>query len=186
MSTPPLPTLTDTLAPISDALDALSHEQRVNWMRGLPSRDMAALYALASQGGPLGLDHFTGKEGEVIIHWGQNSLPAFSVFQKRIVRQGDVVQGYNHQTMSWITGPGHFTLQQNAEGVYFDYTTHPPTSHPEFPPLRDNMAGFSRFVYGGTIDKCRRVSQHAIIGAAFRANKPLGAYFMLVRETLPG
>ena len=56
----PLPTLTDTLSPITDALDSLTHDQRINWMRGLGRGQLRALYQLTEGGAPLSLDHFTG------------------------------------------------------------------------------------------------------------------------------
>jgi hypothetical protein len=48
--------------------------------------------------------------------------------------------------------------------------------------VKANDAGLSRFVYGGMIDKVRRVSEDAVIGAAFRGGKQTGDYFMLVRR----
>ena len=42
----PLPSLSSDIAPISTALDALSHEERVNWMRGLGKKELTALLKL--------------------------------------------------------------------------------------------------------------------------------------------
>jgi len=85
--TVPLPTLSTELAPIAQALDALTHEQRVNWVRGLPKREFKAVFGLA-KGSALDLDHFCQRDSGVVIHEGQNSLLAFSTFQKRFVRRG--------------------------------------------------------------------------------------------------
>jgi hypothetical protein len=176
----PLPSLSSDIAPIATALDALSHEERVNWMRGLGKKDLAALWAL-TEGRTVALSELHGPEGKVVIHEGQNSLPFFSVFQKRVMLRGGVVQGYNHQAMSWITGPGHFTVAQNERGAHFDYLQVPASSPEEFLPLAPNDKGFSRLVYANMIDYLRRVSADSVIGAAYKSGKATGDYFMLVR-----
>lgn len=172
----PLPSLSETIAPVAEALDQTSFEERVNWMRGLGKKELVALWKL-TEGRAVPADYFDSPE--VVIHEGQNSLLLFNQFQKRIVRFGDQIQGYNHQTMAWITGPGHFYVHPGDGASYFDYTRLVPKAPDAFPPVADNMAGFSRFVYGNTIDKLHRVSEKSVIGAAFRNDKPIGAYFML-------
>ena len=184
--TPPLPSLSDKLAPLTEALDALSHDARVNWMRGLGKRELRALYELASQGAPLTVEHFIRGEGEVVIHHGKNSLLAFTGFQKRIVRRGAVVQGFNFQSMSAITGPGHFTVHQDGDEVLFDYIQVPADAPAEFPPVQPNDKGLSTLVYGGMIDRNRRVSAHCVIGSAYRGGKSQGAWYMLTREDAGG
>ena len=100
----PLPSQSDVLTQLSQALDTATPEQRLNWMRGLSGKELTAAYEVA-QGGPrLELGHFHAAPGEVVIHHGQNSLPAFNAFQKRVVDNNGVLQGYNHQAMAWITG----------------------------------------------------------------------------------
>lgn len=184
--TPPLPTLTDHLAPIAEALDQLDHDARVNWMRGLSRGQLRALYALAAEGGPLDAEWFVGEEGEIVICEGQNSLPAFTRFQKRFVRWEGRIQGYNHQTLSPITGPGHFTVRQEGAEVLIDYNLVPPTKPDAFPPLQPNERGISRLVYGFMIDRVRRVSRDCVIGAAEKHGKPMGAWFMLTRTAQKG
>lgn len=180
--TPPLPTLTDSLAPITEALDQLDHDARVNWMRGLGRKQLKRLFVLGAEGGPLDVDWYAGQDGEIVIHEGQNSLPAFTVFQKRFVRFEGRVQGYNHQTMQAITGPGHFLVRQEEGGdVLIDYHVIPDSKPDVFPPLVPNENGLSRFVYAKTIDRMRRVSRDCTIGQAEKNGKPLGAWFMLVR-----
>lgn len=176
----PLPSLSETLAPISTALDAVAHEQRVNWVRGLPRREFVAIFALA-KGSPLYLDHFCADDAVTVIHEGQNSLPAFSVFQKRFAKRNGQITGYNHSSMAWLVGPGHFTVRQEGDEVVIDYLKHPTDAPPDFPALARNDEGFSRLVYGGTEDWCRRVSQHVIIGEARKGTKAIGAYFFLVK-----
>ena len=178
----PLPSQTDECKELAEALDTASPEQRLNWMRGLSAKELARMYELAEGGTRLELEHFHAGPGDVVIHHGQNSLPAFNAFQKRVVDNNGVLQGYNHQTMAWITGPGHFTLSQDEGEVLFDYIREPEHAFPEFPPLKKNTSGISALVYGNMIDRVRRVSKHCVIGAAFKKGKAMNAWFMLLRE----
>lgn len=179
----PLPTQSDSIAPVEAALDAHTHEERVNWMRGLGKKELVKLWTL-TEGRPVGVEELHGAEGEVVIHEGQNSLPAFNTFQKRVVKRGDTIQGYNHQSMSWLVGPGHFVVKEADEphtGAHFSYLEIATTVPPEFPPLKPNDKGLSTLVYAHMIDYLRRVSKHALIGAAYKKGKASGDYFMLVR-----
>ena len=178
----PLPSKLSELSGLSHALNEGAHEERINWMRGLNSKELEAMYVLAHAGPRLGLEHFHAEPGDVVIHHGQNSLLAFNGFQKRVVDNGGILQGYNHQALSWITGPGHFTLRQDGDEVLFDYTAEPTTTFGEFPPLKSNTSGLSTLVYGHMVDRVRRVSDHCVIGAAFKKGKAMGAWFMLIRE----
>ena len=179
----PLPSHEDTLVPITAALDAATHEERVNWMHGLSGRELKAMYELAVTGGALKVDHFHAAPGEIVIHHGKNSLPCFTHFQKRVCLHEGSLQGYNHQSLSWVTGPGHFTLRQDGENeVIFDYIQQPSSAPGEFPALVPNEKGGGRFVYAGMIDRVRRVSDHCVIGAAIKGEKDIGARFMLTRE----
>jgi hypothetical protein len=119
-----------------------------------------------------------------VIFAGKNSLPMFTWFEKRFARQGGRIVGYNHQTMSWFTGPGYFTLAPSAERpkeVLFDYTTVPQTAPADWPPPRPNSAGFSKLVYNNLHDFCRRVARDVVIGEATRLGKPMNSYFLLAR-----
>lgn len=180
----PLPSLTDSITPLETAFEALSHAERVNWTRGLGRRDLAALWRLC-EGRPIAFADLHGAEGEIVIHEGQNSLPFFSVFQKRVVRRGDVIQGYNHQPWAWLTGPGHFLVREGDPthpGAHFSYLEVAKDVPAGFPPLRENTAGLSALVYGHMVDYLRRVSAHAVIGAAYKKGKGPLDYFVLVRE----
>lgn len=179
----PLPSLSDSIAPIEAALDAHTNEERVNWMRGLGKKELVALWKL-TEGRLVTVEELHGAEGEVVIHEGQNSLPLFSTFQKRVLKRGDVVQGYNHQSMSWLVGPGHFLVRASESplpGAHFSYLEVAKDAPPEFPPIQPNDAGLSTLVYAHMIDYLRRISRHAVIGAAWKKGKPSGDYFMLVR-----
>lgn len=176
----PLPSL-EPLDAVVAGLDAHGVDEQVNWMRGLGKRELVALWEKAvGIDAPLTALH--GNEGEVVIHEGQNSLPLFNVFQKRCVLRAGRVQGYNHQAMSWITGPGHFLVQTDGKTSWFDYTEVAPNAPAEFPPIKGNDGFPDKLVYGGMIDKLRRVGTRGLIGAAFRKDKPTGDYFMLIRR----
>lgn len=179
----PLPSLSDSLAAITAALDAHTHDERVNWMRGLGKKEQVALWKLAD-GRHVTSAELHGADGEIVIHEGQNSLPLFSTFQKRVVKRGEVVQGYNHQSMSWLVGPGHFLVAEAAAphaGAHFSYLSVATSAPPEFPPLQPNDQGLSTLVFAHMIDYLRRVSAHVLVGAAYKKAKASGDYFMLVR-----
>src|SRR5262245_13457958 len=128
----------------------------------------------------------------VIFH-GKNSLPAFTRFQKRFCRPAagvgrDELWGYNYQPVSWLaplTGPGYFVAYDTANGpggVAVDYTRIPPDKPAEWPEIHDNTYRLSRFIYNGTIDYLRRVSEHLLIGRATRAGRDMPNWFLLCRE----
>ena len=175
-----------TGAPIEtlrEQLDTASHETRLAWMWGLNKRELRALYETAA-GNAVGVAQFHAGPGETLINHGQNSLPLFSRFQKRVALNGQQVQGYNHQSMAWLTGPGHFVVRESpdVEGeVWFDYTGVPDADFAGFPKVVSNDSGLSRLVYSGMIDIMRRVSSDITIGAALKKGKMTGDYFALCR-----
>jgi hypothetical protein len=122
---------------------------------------------------------------EVIYH-GKNSLPAFTLFQKRFCRPprgADELWGYNHQQLAWLTGPGYFVVHEDgARGAAIDYREVPPTHPSSWPEVKPNDRGFSRFVYRDMVDYMRRVSRDVFIGSAHRQGKELGNYFVLCRD----
>lgn len=182
----PNPQQLNDLSELTGILDGSTHDERMAWMRTLGRSELSQLYALAESAPALELSHFYDAPGRAVIHHGQNSLAVFSSFQKRVVDNAGVVQGYNHQSMAWLTGPGHFTLAQDGKEVVFDYTKEPSGAFGGFPPLKSNTSGFSTFVYGHMIDRVRRVSRHCVVGTAFKKGKPFDAWFMLIREVESG
>jgi hypothetical protein len=66
--------------------------------------------------------------------------------------------------------------------VWVDYTQLPEGHPDDWPEIRPNDQGISRFVYGYMIDTLRRVSEHVTIGSAARKGKDLGSWFVLCRE----
>jgi hypothetical protein len=122
--------------------------------------------------------------GQTVIFAGKNSLPAFTWFEKRFARQGGDLIGYNHQSISWLTGPGYFTVvpASNRPGeLLIDYTKVPASGPAEWPAVKPNSAGLSRFIYNNLHDYLRRVSRDVVIGEATRLDKPMGSYFLLAR-----
>lgn len=187
----PLPSLSDALAPIGAALDGLTDSQRLWWMRGLSGAELRALWRLAeAQSPPLSIDELVGAPEAVVIHEGKNSLPFFCEFQKRFVRRADgSVQGYNHNSglVAAFAGPGHFTASQHdAHEVWVDYTKLPANAPAAFPALIDNDGGTRRLVFGGMVDRLRKVGETCTIGLATRHGRPMSSWFMLTRAGAGG
>ena len=174
---------------ISAYLDGLSAADRLEQMLSIKGFSVGKLYRAVSDGPAIGLDDFLPegtKDGEMVIFEGRNSLPAFSRFQKRFVRRGEDIVGYNHQVVAPITGPGFFVLAPSDDfrpkEVLFDYTQKPPFFPEMYPPFKPNDVGLSRLVYANMKDYCRKVAKNVVVGAAFKHGKAQHAYFSL---TLP-
>jgi hypothetical protein len=128
----------------------------------------------------------TDERGTIILE-GRNSLPSFTRFQKRFTRVGDTLVGYNHQLMSFVTGPGYFVVRPPTPGeshpdeLFFDYTTDPPSVPAGWPAFKANDAGLSRLVYMNMKDFCRRVGPGVLVGKAYKRGVAQNAYFTLTR-----
>src|SRR5262249_54155418 len=118
-----------------------------------------------------------------VRHYGRNSLPLFSIFEKRFCRPAEApasaggrktLFGSNHQSMAWVTGPGHMVAYEAADGgeVWVDYRELPASVPEGWPAVRSNDRGISKLVYGNMVDHMRRVSAHVTIGQAWRHGKP--------------
>ena len=177
----PKPKDTD-LDALAEALNGATNVERVQWLRSLNKSQQAALYAMA-EGTILPLEEIHVDEGVVQIHYGKNSLPMFTNFEKRIALHEGTVQGYNHQGLKWLVGPGHFRVVPNeVEGeLLFDYLWTPETVPEGFPPARSNRGGVSTLVYGHLQDVVRKVSDHVSIGRAVMKGKVTNNYFGLCR-----
>ena len=182
------------LAAIAGEFEAASPHERVDITHALDGSDQEKLWH-AAHGGPVSIGEMVPKDlgplRPVIFH-GKNSLPAFTHFEKRFCRpaagiERDELWGYNYQPTKWLaplTGPGYF-VAYDANGlgsVAVDYTRIPPGKPAEWPEIHDNTYRLSRFIYNGTIDYLRRVSQHLLIGRATRAGKEMPNWFLLCRE----
>jgi len=176
-----------TLAAVAAALEPLSRAERAVQVRALPGRHLGELWTLAQAGGELHVGEVvppTTDPFKVLIWAGKNSLPAFSIFEKRVFRdQAGRVWGYNHQSMSAFTGPGYFSVVAHPERsgeVLFDYTRIPDTAPPGWPAIKSNARGISYLVYHQLKDEMRRVCSGVLIGKAFKGGKDMGQYFALV------
>ncbi len=204
MSSPRLTELLDApstrIADIAAWLDARSHDERVSATRELTRAQQRTLYTRASLAPAITLEHFVPKDRPDLTevrHQGRNTLPvpaSLRVFEKRFCRPGDGSQrlfGYNEgASREWI-GPGYFVARPTKENpvwaargdIVVDYFMVPDGPVAEtWPPVVPNHQGLQWFVYNGTRDFMRRVSEHVSIGAAFKGERALGHYFVLVRE----
>jgi hypothetical protein len=170
---------------IAAHLDALDSETRVREVRTLSGRQLKKLWQACAGAPAFTIDDLVpAGEGKTIRYAGKNSLPLFSLFEKRFARQGGKVVGYNFQTMSWFTGPGYFTVEaspQEPRELLFDYTKVPATAPAGWPPVKSNAAGASRLVYKDMHDFNRRVAREVIIGSASRLGKEMDSYYVLAR-----
>ena len=179
---------------LSEAFDGLSADMRSALVRRLGRREQRALYEKVEGFAPLSLvDLVPASRGDhqEVRHLGLNTLPAFRVFEKRFARPPgqdpaapSVLDGYNFQAMSMLTGPGYFEAvdDPNRAEVLVDYHRLPATTPVGWPAVQSNERGLARFVYGFMIDRLRRVSEHVTIGSASRKGRDLGSYFALTRS----
>jgi len=188
-----------TIKPLEIArfLDGLSHLDRVAAIRACGRADQRRLYEAVKGVGRVTLVDLVApqrRDLEPVRHYGKNTLPAFTHFEKRFCRpmgadpaSPRALYGFNFQTMSFVTGPGYFVAHEDphAPEVLIDYREVPPPGAAlpaGWPPVRRNEAGLGRFVYGNMVDTLRRVSEHVTIGSAARGGKDLGSWFLLCRE----
>jgi hypothetical protein len=179
---------------VAALLDGAAHEERVRWVREQGRADQRRLWQAAERFLPLALQDLVPAaraDGEAVRHFGRNTLPAFTHFEKRFCRPAGedpraprVLHGFNFQALAWLTGPGYFVARADPDRpeVLIDYREIPREAPPGWPALRRNEVGLARFVYGFMVDRLRRVSEHVTIGSAARHGRDLGSWFLLTRE----
>ncbi|MCC6647140.1 MAG: hypothetical protein IT374_16400 [Polyangiaceae bacterium] len=177
-----------TYADISALLDAQEPAARLAEVLSITGARVGKLYAAVADGPKMTMEDFfpaSVPDGETLIYEGRNSLAAFTRFQKRFHRQAGVIVGYNHQQMSFVTGPGYFVTtlgdETHPHEILFDYTAEPPHVPAGWPAYKPNASGLSRLVYFGMKDYCRKVATGVVVGEAFKQGKPAGAFFSLTR-----
>ncbi len=185
------------MARVAAFLDGLSHAERVDAIRGTARKDQRKLYEAARGFAPVVLEELVPAgvgEGKEVRHFGKNTLPAFTHFEKRFCRPAgqdaahpEQLWGFNFQTMQPVTGPGYFIArpapdEPAAPEVWVDYYQVPPEAPAGWPPVKSNDRGLARLVYGSMIDTLRRVSEHVTIGSAAKNGKDMGSWFLLTRE----
>ena len=179
---------------IARVLDGLAPAERARAVRSLGRAEQRRLYAAVDGFLPLRLADLVGPAtGDLVPvrHHGRNTLPAFTLFEKRFCRprgqdreKPGELWGYNHQSTAWLTGPGYFVAREDPARpeVLIDYTRLPGGRVEGWPEQRPNDRGLARLVYGFMIDRLRRVSEHVTIGSAARHGRDLGSWFALCRE----
>ena len=175
--------------------DGLAHAECVSAIRSLGRAQQSALWDASEGFAELALIDLVPSNTPVdgtVRHYGKNTLPFFSHFEKRFARQASVdaddpveLIGFNFQAMAPLTGPGYFIAvpSPKAGEVLVDYRRVPTAHPPGWPEVKSNERGLSRLVYGFMVDTLRRVSEHVTIGSAARNGKDLGSWFVLCRES---
>ncbi len=194
--------LLDEATPISavaEYLDAMSHEDRLAEVMTCNRAQQVAMYNKAADSAAITFEHFVPKTVAPlteVIHHGRNTLPAFKLFEKRFCTPaagGERLFGYNEGATRGLIGPGYFVAIPTASNpdwvergaVVVDYFQVPPEDEAVvegWPDVVPNNKGLQMFVYNKTRDFMRKVSEHVSIGAAFKVEKAMGAYFVLCRE----
>jgi hypothetical protein len=183
-----------TMDQVAAYLDGLHPGDRADAVRTLRRAEQRRLYEAAEGFRPLALVHLVPparRDLETVRHFGRNTLPVFTIFEKRFCRppgqdpaRPGELYGFNFQRLAPLTGPGYFVAVEDAARgeVQIDYRRVPDAAPPGWPPVRRNEVGLSRFVYGHMVDTLRRVSEHVTIGSAARQGRDLGSWFVLCRE----
>jgi hypothetical protein len=186
------------LPQLSRVLDELGTEGRVWAVRQWHRHHQEILWEAAKGFRAVTLDDFVppGVEPLVpVIHWGQNSLPMHTHFQKRMAKlpepadgatpeNGARLVGYNEQTLAAFSGPGYFMVHPSTESgeVDVDYTMAPQTKPASWPPIAPNSSRLGPFIYAGMVDVMRGLSSHVTIGRARKKHGWMDNWFVLVRE----
>jgi hypothetical protein len=189
-----------TLVAIADALDAASPSARLEAVHALNRAEQRTLYRKAASARGLTMSDFVPDNRaplEQVRHFGRNTLPMpkkLQLFEKRFCRPesgNDRLFGYNQSPFIGTVGPGFFVAIKTAGNpsweergaIVVDYFQVPDGPVVKtWPKVIPNTQGLQKFVYHKTRDFMRRVSTHVTIGAAFKVEKALDHYFVLVRE----
>jgi hypothetical protein len=185
------------LSGVAEYLDAMPHEARLDEVMSCNRKQQVAMYAKAAAAAPITFEHFVPSNLPAlteVIHHGRNTLPAFKLFQKRFCRPDDSTDrlfGYNEGATRALIGPGFFVAIRTNDNpewyergpVVVDYFQVPDATVVEgWPEVIPNSKGLQMFVYNKTRDFMRKVSEHVSIGAAYKVEKSMGAFFVLCRE----
>ena len=180
---------------VAKFLDELSVEDRILAIRAIGAKEQRRLYDAVENFAPVRLVELVPSDVAdlcAVRHFGKNSLPLFTEFEKRFSRAPDrdpaapgELLGFNFQTLSPITGPGYFMATEDTRRgeVLIDYRRVPDRHPADWPAIRGNDRGLARLVYGFMVDTLRRVSEHVTIGSASRDGKDTGNWFVLCRES---
>lgn len=192
---------------LAEVLDGIGHAGRVETIRRWDARVQSRLYEAVKGFRSLTLDHFVPPETASlveVIHHGKNSLPTFTLFEKRFCKpeleegeeDGEAqLWGYNEGHVESLietkvfTGPGYFVTHaprdrvEISEGeIDIDYRMLPKGKVASWPPVAPNEDRLGRFVYAGMVDVMRGISNHVSIGRAIKGGRYIDAWFVLCRE----
>ena len=180
---------------VASFLDGLDDAGRWAAVQRLDRARQRVLYRKASAAMDLGDLVGDTRPRVEVVHDGINTLPvppALRRFQKRFCVSDDGrLFGYNEGPLRRLIGPGYFVAKSTVDnvawrehgGVVVDYFEVPDGAVAGgWPPIVPNSKGLQRFVYDGTRDFLRVVSEHVCIGAAFKGDRPMDHYFVLCRR----
>jgi hypothetical protein len=182
---------------VAELLDAMTHQQRLATLHSLGRDAQRRLWHAVDGFGALTLASLVPSAtpaNQQVRHFGKNTLPLFTTFEKRFLRPPAEdaaapreLHGYNFQSSTvatWFAGPGYFvaTVAPDRPELLIDYRQLPATRPAGWPAIRSNECGGGRLVYGFMVDTLRKVSDHVTIGRANRHGKDMDAWFLLCRD----
>ena len=178
------------LAELTEHLDRLKDEERINQVVELNKADQIKLWELSEKGKALSLDYLVPAGAKLLEPYpfeGKNSLPLYTRFQKVFYRTSEgIIGGYNNSPVAWLVGWGYYVAEQswkNPKELAVNYMKQPKEKPAGWPEIKPNTAGFSRFVYDSTVDFLRWVSPEVVIGRAFRrGEQEMPNWFVLCRK----
>lgn len=178
------------ISALAEALNDLDHRERVALLPHFSRRRQKRLFDALDGRHATMQDMVPENKAPLqeVIHEGINTLVGFRMFQKRFCRPTDIPKhegflwGYNHQTFSDFTGPGYFVSHIVHDEFWIDYTKMPLERPKAWPKIIPNEKKLGRFIYSGTVDKMRKLSDHVTIGRAYKGEKALPAWFVLIRK----
>ena len=192
-----------TLAQVQEHLNALPFDERLNQCMALGKKAQRRLFQLSDAPGCT-LDALIPADipgGTEVVLEGKNTLPLFTRFQKRFCwpkDRKDQLYGYNEGFTRRFIGPGYFVAHNTdvppsedgwAErgGSVVNYFMVPPSQNAVvdgWPKVVPNSRGLQMFVYKGTRDFMRKITDDVTIGEAYKGEKSIDNYFILVRRPL--
>jgi hypothetical protein len=180
---------------IAAFLDGKAPNVRIEETRALGVPEQKALWRLAA-GRAMTFDDLVPPDYgplEPVRHYGKNTLPAFTHFEKRFCRPSPgaaggerLLWGYNEGASRPLIGPGYFVVRETPTdprgATVVDYFRVPPEKPEGWPKILPNEHGLQRLVYAHMHDFLRRVSTHVSIGRAWREHRETPNHFLLCRE----
>lgn len=192
-----------TLEAVQEHLNSLDFETRLAQCMKLGKKQQKRLFEIAATP-PCTLDDLVGPDvppATEVIFEGKNTLPIFTRFQKRFCRPKDgsaVLYGYNEGFTRKLIGPGYFVAHMTdvppsephwpaRAASVVNYFMVPPSNDdvvPGWPKVVPNSRGLQMFVYKGTRDFMRKITDDVSIGEAYKGDNSINNFFVLVRRPL--